>query len=95
MKRCNPCPDPYEFCWCALYNPNRAMRKALHQIKYDVAQREGFAVQDLSSKSRRQEIVRARDIAIRACKKEGYTLTEIGKEFNRSHSTVLYTLKKV
>lgn len=49
-------------------------------------------MQDLSSKSRRQEIVRVRNIAIRASRKEGYTTTEIGRSFNRSHSTILYVL---
>ena len=93
MKKCNPCPNPYEFCWCALYNPKRAVRKSLHQIKYDVAQKEGFAVEDLSSPSRRQELVRVRTIAMRICRKEGYTLTEIGKAFKRSHATILYALK--
>jgi len=92
MQKCNPCPSPYDFCWCALYNPKRAIKKSLNQIKYDIAQREGSTVQDLSSKSRRQEIVRVRNIAIRASRKEGYTLTEIGKSFNRSHSTIWYVL---
>ncbi len=93
MKKCDPCPSLYDFCWCALYNPKRALRKSLHQIKYDIAQREGFAVEDLSSESRRQEIVRVRYIAINVCRKEGYTLTEIAKSFNRSHSTISYVLE--
>lgn len=94
MKRCDPCPNPHDICSCALYRPNRITRKSIHQIKYDVAQKEGFTVQELASKSRRQEIVRARSIAMRICRKEGYTLTEIGNSFNRNHTTVSYALTK-
>jgi len=62
------------------------------RIKKMVSIKTGISISDLVSRSRKQEIVRARNIAMKECRKEGMTLSEIGKSFNRNHSTVFHSL---
>ncbi len=65
----------------------------IKQIILREARAHGLRAFDLTSKSRKQEIVRARRIAMRSCKRETTaTLAEIGTAFNRGHSVVSIAL---
>ena len=53
----------------------------------------GISVKDLSIPSRKRKYVEARKVAMIRCRKEtNATLEEIGKAFNRNHSTVIYNI---
>ena len=66
-------------------------------IMQTVSQRYGLKVKDLTSKTRKQNIVQARQLAIYLCHK--YTDTsysQIGRNFGgRDHSTILYSCEQV
>jgi chromosomal replication initiation ATPase DnaA len=51
-------------------------------------------VQGLASPYRKKRVVRTRNAAmVHGCENIGATLDEIGREFNRSHATVLHGLR--
>lgn len=55
-----------------------------------------ISIRELQSKTRKREVAEARQIAMYFIKK--YTkisLIEIGKIFNRDHSTVIYSIKNI
>ncbi len=66
-------------------------------IQKEVAKHFALTVSDLSSKSRKQHTVLARQMAIYICHElSSLSLTKIGKHFgNRDHSTVLHAIKKI
>lgn len=50
--------------------------------------------QVLCGPDRTKNIRRARELAVRLLRLEGYTTTHIAKILNRTHSTIIYLLKK-
>lgn len=71
------------------------VQPVIKQIILREARAHGLKAFDLTSKSRKQKIVRVRHIAMCSCKRETTaTLSEIGRAFNRSHSTVLLAVGK-
>lgn len=69
----------------------------INDIQKETAKHYATIVSDLSSKSRKQHIVLARQMAIFiAHELTNLSLTKIGKHFgNRDHSTVLHAIKKI
>ena len=69
----------------------------VNDIQKEVAKHFALTVSDLSSKSRKQHTVLARQMAIYICHElSSLSLTKIGKHFgNRDHSTVLHAIKKI
>ena len=69
----------------------------INDIQKETAKHYAFTVSDLSSKSRKQHTVLARQMAIAiAHELTGLSLTNIGKHFgNRDHSTVLHSVDKI
>lgn len=69
----------------------------VNDIQKECAKHYGVTVSDINSKTRRQQIVLARQIAI--CITHEFTslsLAKIGKHFgNRDHSTILHSIKKI
>jgi chromosomal replication initiator protein len=56
----------------------------------------GFHPDDLTSKSRKQPLVTARQVAMYLCRElTDASLVQIGATFNRDHSTVLHSIDKV
>lgn len=53
------------------------------------------SLDELKSKSRKREIVVARNAAAWLLRKEGYTLMEVGDIINRSHGNVLHQCEEV
>ena len=97
MKRCNPCPNPNEICTCILhpaYSRWASRATNISGIVAAVAKRHNVSIDSLISKTRRQEIVRIRRIAMKNCRENGATLEQIGHYFGRNHSTVLYQLSR-
>jgi chromosomal replication initiation ATPase DnaA len=66
----------------------------MRDIIKTVARQHGLSFQRIVGKSRRMEVVRARKIAMRMCIDKGYTACEVGKVFNRTHSTVVHHKRK-
>jgi len=65
------------------------------KIMAEVAKKHLISVEDLEGRSRREEIVEARNEAICRCRQETTAgLSAIGRFFNRSHATVIHSLKK-
>jgi len=104
MKRCDPCPNPIDFCSCILH-PDYILKKkrkdrystydSIKQIVSEIAKDSGLSIEDLTGKSKMQRITRVRTMAIKRCRKNtNATLQEIGDFFNRNHATIIYTLGK-
>ena len=68
-------------------------RKKLDVIKKFVCRKYRITRVEIESSSRKAHIVKARNEAMRLCKQRTKaTLEEIGKCFNRKHSTVLHAI---
>lgn len=69
----------------------------INDIQKEVAKHYALTISDLSSKSRKQHMVIARQMAIFICHElSSLSLSKIGKHFgNRDHSTVLHAIKKI
>mgnify|MGYP001572933421 CR=1 FL=1 len=69
----------------------------VNDIQKEVAKHYALTVSDLSSKSRKQHTVLARQVAIYICHElSPLSLNKIGKQFgNRDHSTVIHAIKKI
>jgi chromosomal replication initiator protein len=69
----------------------------INDIQKEVAKHYTLTISDLSSKSRKQHMVLARQMAIFICHElSSLSLSKIGKHFgNRDHSTVLHAIKKI
>ena len=69
----------------------------INEIQKTVSKYYGITVSDLISNSRKQHLVRARQMAIYLCHNlTALSLSKIGQNFgNRDHSTVLYSCEKV
>ena len=69
----------------------------INEIQKTVSKYYGITVSDLISNSRKQHLVRARQMAIYLCHNlTTLSLSKIGQNFgNRDHSTVLYSCEKL
>jgi chromosomal replication initiator protein len=69
----------------------------INEIQKTVSKYYGITVSDLISNSRKQHLVRARQMAIYLCHNlTALSLSKIGQNFgNRDHSTVLYSCEKL
>lgn len=74
---------------------DKEVRDILAKVEYAT----GVSYSVMASKSRERNYVIARQYAIYQVYQQlhnlGYTLTEIGKLFNRDHSTVLHSVKQI
>lgn len=79
-----------------LFKP-KAKNIDINDIQKENAKHYGITVSDLNSKSRKQHIVLARQMAIFITHEmTNLSLSKIGKHFgNRDHSTVLHAIKKI
>jgi chromosomal replication initiation ATPase DnaA len=66
----------------------------LHALVEDAAREAGCSVAVILGHQRRIEAVRARWRAMRRAYDAGYSLPQIGRVFNRDHSTVLHAVRK-
>jgi len=72
------------------------LRPTMRSITADVAKRHGLTVEDLRGPERRQAAVRARHEAMAIIRAQGrFSLPQIGKFFNRDHTTVIHALRRV
>ena len=69
----------------------------INEIQKTVSKYYGITLSDLISNSRKQHLVRARQMAIYMCHNlTSLSLAKIGHNFgNRDHSTVLYSCEKL
>lgn len=96
--QCSKCPNPNYPCWCLLHpgpiNNNADDLNTIKAIQKEVAKKYDITVSEMVCKSRDQELVKARQVAMRRCRIETEaSLQLIGKQFNRSHSAVLHAIK--
>jgi chromosomal replication initiation ATPase DnaA len=68
---------------------------SISTIQASVAERFGVTLQDLLSPSQRRGISRARHVAMRLARQEGYSLRMIGYWFRRDHTTVRQALERM
>lgn len=65
-------------------------------IKEKVAHYYGVRINDLSAKKRHQSVALPRHVAVYLCRQlTNLSLPEIGKHFNRNHTTVLYSCRLI
>lgn len=91
-------PPTLESCREALADLLDSGRESVtaEKIKKEVAQFYHLRVSDLSSPRRQNSITRPRHMAIHLCRKlTNMSLPEIGVEFNREHTTVLHSCRKM
>jgi len=78
---------------------SRYIGQEAKDIISNIEQATGIAYSELKSKNRERNTVIARQYAMYQLYEIlyplGYTLTEIGKMFNRDHSTVIYSIRQV
>jgi len=69
----------------------------INEIQKTVSKYYGITLSDMISNSRKQHLVRARQMAIYMCHNlTNLSLSKIGQNFgNRDHSTVLYSCEKL
>ncbi|SHN91615.1 Chromosomal replication initiator protein DnaA [Bathymodiolus heckerae thiotrophic gill symbiont] len=69
----------------------------VNDIQKEVSKHYALTISDLTSKSRKQHTVLARQMAIYICHElSSLSLNKIGKQFgNRDHSTVIHAIKKI
>jgi chromosomal replication initiator protein len=73
---------------------NRQKINYVDNIIKEICKFYSLSYEDITSKSRKREIVKARFIAIYLIRTEtDYVLSQIGKLFNRDHSTILHSIK--
>ncbi len=79
-----------------LINPKKRLIE-INEIQKTVGKYYGITLSDLVSNSRKQHLVRARQMAIYLCHQlTSLSLAKIGQNFgNRDHSTVLYSCEKL
>lgn len=72
------------------------MKQPMHKICLAVSEEYGIALDDIRGPSRRKHIVAARFMAIKLCRDVlGKTMAEIGRHFDRDHSSINYALRQV
>lgn len=75
--------------------PPEPEKPTLASIAMEISAKYNTPIKKLRSRSRKQEYVRVRNIAMRAMRaKTDATLEEIGLFFNRGHAAVLHALKQ-
>lgn len=82
----------------ALPEPQPALERALlvTEIAEAVANYFHLTVEDLKSERRAREVARPRQIAMYLCKQlTPRSLPEIGRRFNRDHTTVIHAIKQI
>lgn len=69
--------------------------RRIGEIVEQVSKISGVHVRDILGNSRRASIVKVRHVAQWKARNEGYTLEQIGKTFNRDHTSILYGIRRV
>lgn len=68
---------------------------ALSRIASEVSQVSGVSLEEMQGRDRRKHIVAARQVCYWQARKSGHSLPEIGRFFNRDHTTVLSGIRKL
>lgn len=68
---------------------------ALAKIAGDVSEVSGVSIDEMKGRSRNRQTVDARQLCYWQGRKAGLSLPEIGRFFNRDHTTVLSGLRKL
>lgn len=64
-------------------------------IVHSVSKHVGYPVEDLIGRSTERPVTRARWLAMKRCRVAGYSLTAIGRYFDRDHTSVIHALQKL
>jgi len=92
MSKCTECPlfSLVQTLLCQEHEHSHGHN--IQKVKEIVSFQTGVSVKELESKSRKQHIVRARNIAMKRCREIDINLKRIGDAFNRSHATVIHSI---
>jgi chromosomal replication initiation ATPase DnaA len=66
----------------------------LHALVEDAAREAGCTLAQMLGHCRRQPIARCRQRAMKRAYEEGFTFEQVGRVFNRHHSTVVHAANK-
>ena len=69
-------------------------RRTIDQITAQVSDLTGVSVKDLMSKRRTDRIARARFLIWFIAQREGMSLTQIARAFDRDHTTILHGIQQ-
>lgn len=69
--------------------------RSMTQIVDDVAAANGLTVADLKGKSRERHIAWPRQWAYALCRRQGRSLPQIARFFNRDHTTIMHGIRQV
>lgn len=75
------------FKWTA---PRSVQRQRMSIIVEAVCAETGVPDYEILGESRIREFVRARQYAMWKCREQGYSFPEIGRVFNRDHTTIIH-----
>ena len=74
---------------------NKECMVSINDIKEICAKTIGVTIKELESRKRTQNVSLARQCAVYFSRKQGYKVEELGKVFNRNHSNITHTCKKI
>ena len=74
---------------------NKECMVSIDDIKEICAKTIGVTIKELESRKRTQNVSLARQCAVYFSRKQGYGVEELGKVFNRNHSNITHTCKKI
>ena len=74
---------------------NKECMVSIDDIKEICAKTIGVTIKELESRKRTQDVSLARQCAVYFSRKQGYKVEELGKVFNRNHSNITHTCKKI
>jgi chromosomal replication initiation ATPase DnaA len=75
--------------------PGLEVRLRILAIVEEVGQRTGFTLAELRGRDRRHEIAQARFVAMYLAREEGATGAEIGRFFDRDHTSVMHGVARI
>jgi len=85
-------PTGYQSLWRG-FMPTRRSGRAMATIADMIAESYGVSVEAMKGQSRRKGIVVARQHAMWSMSEFGYSRSEIGRFFNRDHTTALHGIR--
>lgn len=74
---------------------HRPSKGFMGSVVLEVAEKTGVTPKQILGSSRKRNIVRARQLAMWGARQHGVSFPEIGRFFNRDHTTVIHGVKMV
>ena len=82
-----------DYLWAAHCNPSLTQGMTAKQEACEYAEHRGIEVRDFFGPARVQSVAHPRQDFMRKLRQRGMTLSEIGRMFDRDHTTVKYGIR--